>query len=356
MLLACNHPNSFLDAIIVGSHFDSPVHFLARGDAFRRPAVRKILALLKVIPIYRLTEGREYLALNNATFEACRDILLQKGIILIFSEGLCENKWMLRPLKKGTARIALDAWTNPSIDEEFRVMPVSLNYNSYRGLGKRVVIHFGQKIEKEEISYAGAEGERINQFNDILSERLTEGVLQSEKSVDLVQTLISNHSAISTNRLTLVQDLQQKQRVLVQSGLLSSLSKLKKPGLIITSTTSFILNVFAVIILLPFGVAGFILHAPLYLPLKTYVANKTKGTVFYDSVLFGSLMLLYPGYWLIINIVSFLFVSNFTTRFIFLTMPMAAYLFLLCREGVERVGNHLVLSHNERKAVAKLIS
>lgn len=31
LLLASNHPNSFLDAIILGSQFDRPVHFLARG-------------------------------------------------------------------------------------------------------------------------------------------------------------------------------------------------------------------------------------------------------------------------------------------------------------------------------------
>jgi 1-acyl-sn-glycerol-3-phosphate acyltransferase len=100
LLLACNHSNSFLDAIILGSHFKQPIHFLARGDAFRKPLARKILMALKMIPIYRLSEGREYLALNDATFEKCNEILSAGGIVLIFAEGLCVNQWALRPLKK----------------------------------------------------------------------------------------------------------------------------------------------------------------------------------------------------------------------------------------------------------------
>ncbi len=55
--MACNHPNSFLDAIIIGAHFKRPVHFLARGDVFKHPLSKAILIRLKVIPIYRLSEG-----------------------------------------------------------------------------------------------------------------------------------------------------------------------------------------------------------------------------------------------------------------------------------------------------------
>lgn len=95
LLLACNHPNSFFDAVLLGAFFKQPVHFLARGDAFKDPLASKILKALKLIPIYRLREGKEYLALNDATFERCTEILKEGGIVLIFSEGLCENKWQL---------------------------------------------------------------------------------------------------------------------------------------------------------------------------------------------------------------------------------------------------------------------
>ncbi len=45
---------------------------------------------------------------------------------------------------------------------------------------------------------------------------------------------------------------------------------------------------------------GWLLHVPIYYPLKKLVENKTKETVFFDSVLFGILLIVYPIYLLLI--------------------------------------------------------
>jgi 1-acyl-sn-glycerol-3-phosphate acyltransferase len=50
LLITANHPNSFLDAIIIGALFQQPVHFLARGDAFKKPWHRWLLEQLHMIP------------------------------------------------------------------------------------------------------------------------------------------------------------------------------------------------------------------------------------------------------------------------------------------------------------------
>ena len=47
LMLAVNHPNSFLDAIILCTLFDRPVYSLARGDAFKNKLYAKILFKLK---------------------------------------------------------------------------------------------------------------------------------------------------------------------------------------------------------------------------------------------------------------------------------------------------------------------
>ncbi len=65
LLITANHPNSFFDAIIIGAMFKHPVHFLARGDAFKKPWHNTLLKLLNMIPIYRLSEGKENLHLNE---------------------------------------------------------------------------------------------------------------------------------------------------------------------------------------------------------------------------------------------------------------------------------------------------
>src|SRR5690606_5629210 len=96
LILACSHPNSFFDALVMGAYHPRQLHFLARGDAFKHPRAAKALRLLNMIPIYRLSEGKENLDNNKHTFEQCMKVLKHKGAILIFSEGISINEWTLR--------------------------------------------------------------------------------------------------------------------------------------------------------------------------------------------------------------------------------------------------------------------
>ncbi|MBL4709996.1 MAG: 1-acyl-sn-glycerol-3-phosphate acyltransferase, partial [Flavobacteriales bacterium] len=106
LMIAATHPNSFLDAIIIASIIDRPLHFLARSDVFEAKWADFILRKLNLIPIYRLQEGQENLSKNDITFKECYTILEKDGAILIFVEGVSLIDMKLRPLKKGLARIA----------------------------------------------------------------------------------------------------------------------------------------------------------------------------------------------------------------------------------------------------------
>ena len=110
LILACSHPNSFFDALVMGAYHPRRLHFLARGDAFKNPRAAKALRMLNMIPIYRLSEGKEHVENNRDTFDECNRVFKNKGTVLIFSEGVCVNEWKLRPLKKGTARLAYMCW------------------------------------------------------------------------------------------------------------------------------------------------------------------------------------------------------------------------------------------------------
>ena len=103
VLLAANHPNSFLDAVILATLFKAPVFSLARGDAFKTKPIAAILNYLNILPVYRQRDGAKNLHRNYNTFDACIEIFKKNGVVLIFSEALSENEWKLRPLKKGTA-------------------------------------------------------------------------------------------------------------------------------------------------------------------------------------------------------------------------------------------------------------
>ncbi len=258
LILACNHPNSFLDAIILGAKFNKPVHFLARGDAFKKPLVKKIFNALKMIPIYRISEGRENLLNNDETFDRCSAILKNDGIVLIFSEGLCLHEWKLRTLKKGTARIALQAFNDSHIGDKIRVLPVGLNYSSFQSVGKSLFVNFGDILQVKDQTNTTLSGVSINEFNEKLTNQLTKIVL----SRDGIQ------------------------------------EKLAQPSMV----TKVLLAIPALL--------GYLVSAPFYLLLKKGVIKMNKNGVFYDSLLFGFSMLLYPLYILIISTIIYIFTAS----------------------------------------------
>ena len=173
VMFASFHPNSFLDAIVLDCIVKRPIWSLARGDAFKRAWVRDLLHKLCMMPIYRISEGKENLDKNDETFEKCAGVFRNKGQVLIFSEGLCMNQTGLLPLKKGTARLALQTWSE-GID--VTVIPTALNYNQFTSTGKKVVLNFEPPIRKEDFDDHQVTGAQVLRFNQQLKESLERAV------------------------------------------------------------------------------------------------------------------------------------------------------------------------------------
>lgn len=161
------HPNSFMDAMVLDVLADRPIWSLARGDAFKRDWVRNILFKLHMMPIYRISEGKENLGKNDETFEKCSAVFKQKGQVQIFSEGICKNQTELLPLKKGTARLVLQSWSE-GID--LTVIPTAINYSHYRGVGKRMVVNYGKPIKASDFENVELTGASVMQFNNVLTD------------------------------------------------------------------------------------------------------------------------------------------------------------------------------------------
>src|SRR5690606_33444397 len=98
------------------------------------------------------------LSSNYDTFNSCIEIFKQKGIVLIFSEGKCINEWHLRPLKKGTARLAMSCWKKQI---PLRVLPVAINYSSFKEYGKNLSLYFGSPIESGILNNGLSEGQSL---------------------------------------------------------------------------------------------------------------------------------------------------------------------------------------------------
>jgi 1-acyl-sn-glycerol-3-phosphate acyltransferase len=279
ILIACNHPNSFLDAIILATLFKKPIYSLARGDVFKNKRIAKILIALNILPVFRITEGAENLNTNYDTFAKCREIFKQNGVVLIFSEGLCINEWNLRALKKGTARLAFSAW-NEGID--LTVIPAGINYQSFHSFGKNVQLNFGTPILKNNFNIKETEGVSIKIFNEQLKNELKKLVVEIE----------------SHEKVTIKNTFKIKQHPIKKSMLFI-------PALI-----------------------GKILHAPLYIPVHKISWKHFEKLDHYDSVVVGLLFLLYPLYLLIISSILFALLGSWYWMLVFILMPFLAWSFI----------------------------
>lgn len=279
VLLASNHPNSFLDSVILDTLFQQPVWSLARGDAFKNKSISRILTALKILPVYRTSEGVENLSENYKTFDACINLFKQNGIVTIFSEGKCINEWHLRPLKKGTARLAIKAW-----DEgiPLTVVPVGINYSSFKRFGKNIFLNFGTLIQKKDILLSTSDGLTHKVFNNRLQNELEQLVFE-----------ITKEDTSGRKKLP-----EQKPSVLMK-----------------------------IVLLIP-AAAGWLLHTPLYWPLKKIVEKKTYDNDHYDSVMTGILIFLYPLYVILITISAFLFVNSWWIISLLILLPFTAWSFV----------------------------
>jgi len=275
VMLVANHPNSFLDAVLIGAAIDRPTHFLARGDAFNNQFAANILGSLNMLPVYRLSEGKENLLKNNETFDACQNILENNKMVLIFAEGISENNWELRPLKKGPARIAKKAWQSESDAKNLQIIPVGITYEHFTGEGKNIVINFGKPIHKTSFDYEKNEALFVKELNDRLSKIFYE-LAFIDFNMHKEKAAYSRFS-VELNALT-------KQSNLNGETIISRLYKPESPA----KEKKRISFIQASLFFLPF-----------YKFCDWMAPKIVKESIFLDSIIFGLFILLWPIYLLL---------------------------------------------------------
>lgn len=282
IILAANHPNSFLDAILLCSLFDHPVTSLTRGDVFRSGWAKRILHLLHMRPVYRVREGAENLGENYATFQQCETILGNKGIVLIFSEGSCFNEWKLRPLRKGTARLAFQCW---HAGIPVRVVPTAINYSSFRSWGKQVHIHFSNPITLADLPTNVSEGTAYQALNQQLLQALAETVYQAPDKT-----------------------------ALDSAGYFSPKRNWKEP---------------MTFLLLPLSCIAVVLHAPLYALIHYFGLRWVKDNDHADSIMVALGYILYPIYWCLLIGLAYIFLPAYTWIGMSILSPLSIRAWLL---------------------------
>lgn len=369
VILACNHPNSFLDAIAVAVLIKRPIHFLVRSDVFKHPAARWIFKKLHMIPIYRLEEGAENLEKNKDTFRLCTEILSQGKVLLIFSEGNCVLEKRLRPLRKGTPRIAFGTEEAHNWQLNVKIVPVGINYAQPTQFRTDLMISMaeGFYVREYEEAWKNDPARAIRTFNERLSPALrSELLIIPDKKLDVAgETLLglgrtrlhyAPFRALSRNVSRLREEQRWLHKVFTQEDELF-IERLERFG---KATRQLHIPVEAVsgkrstgrLLLLILGyvpaLAGFIIHAlPGWLAFR--ITRKTvRDPKFRSSVLFGTGFLLSHSWYLLLAITCIFTGIRFLP--VILLSPLLGWIGLLWWEAVQQTRWNVQLSLFRKKA------
>jgi 1-acyl-sn-glycerol-3-phosphate acyltransferase len=150
IILAPNHSNTLMDALVVHSISNQPKIFVARADVFKNATAAKILHFLKMLPINRIRDGVESLAENDAIMTQCIDALCDGVPFCILPEGRHRTMHSLLPLKKGIVRIAFGAWEQLKDKMPVYIVPIGLEYEDYFDFRSRLLVEAGRPIRLQD--------------------------------------------------------------------------------------------------------------------------------------------------------------------------------------------------------------
>lgn len=262
------------------------IYTLARGDAFKKKAVAFWLRQINLIPVYRGSEGRQHVKNLDVTTQESYNAMKNGDVVIVFSEGVCVNEWKLRPLGKGTARMAYQVWYGEGALKDMEVIPTGLTYEHFRGPGKRVALHFGNGIKSQDIKTSPDEYEKwLREFNEILDKGMNDQILTLPEGVSQVE---------------------KKQRMDAFYG----------PDSIPPAGNTLLRGI---------GWFGRTIHKPFYSFFARKAAKITARSVFYDSVLFGLILYLYPLTVTILSVLLGIFAGWPAGLALFIALPLLAW-------------------------------
>ena len=172
VLIAPNHCNTLMDALVVLQSRSLPTVFGARADIFSQPVVAKILRFLKILPMVRRRDGIRNVLRNYETMDEVQDVLANNTPFCMFPEGRHTPGRELQPLQKGIARMAFQS----AAERPTQVVPAGINYSDffhYRGTCDLV---YGEPIDVNAFlaaHEADAEGARYQAFLEELYQRMS---------------------------------------------------------------------------------------------------------------------------------------------------------------------------------------
>jgi glycerol-3-phosphate O-acyltransferase / dihydroxyacetone phosphate acyltransferase len=195
LLLAVNHPNALVDALVVGWALPRRLTITAKATLFENPVFGWFLRIAGVVPLRRASDERKRLAAlggareattvlgeqvdqarNTDAFRAILDRLGKGGAILIFPEGKSHDEPTLAPLRTGPARIALQA-VREGHAKTLAILPVGLVFEQKDAPRSRVLVDVGEPLDVNEWVAATGSAAGVEALTEEIDRRLRDVTL-----------------------------------------------------------------------------------------------------------------------------------------------------------------------------------
>ncbi len=349
VLIAPNHQNALMDALAIIFALDKQIVFLARSDIFQNPIVAKILFFLKILPVFRMRDGKEKLKLNEKIYNKTIQILKKKRPVVIFPEAQHIDKRHLRRLKKSIQRVAFKLEEDSDYNADIQIIPTGIYYSNYWNFRSKLYVCFGKPLSLKDYieEYKQDPAKTMLKFGNVLHEKISEQIINIKDLTthDEYDFLLEVYDKYIAEKLSIknIKDLVNK--IIVDKETVRMLDELKdeKPGdfknLMDDARTyseglkkfklkDWVLEkaelsnkLFRKILLLIFAVPIYIYGVlnniiPYFLP--RLITKELKDRQFESSIVYGLGIITFPIFYLIQSFIVWLLTNSFIYAGIYL--------------------------------------
>jgi glycerol-3-phosphate O-acyltransferase / dihydroxyacetone phosphate acyltransferase len=292
VIFVLNHPNGLVDPLFILCFAPRPVSLLGKSTLFKMPLIGWLARALDTLPVYRQQDQGVDVSRNRETFQKCRELLNRGGSLALFPEGVSHSEPSLRPLKTGTARIALGA-ASSGMNKDLMIVPAGLYYTAKAQFRSSALLYFGEPIKVNPVpldeNYEPPR-EATRALSDQLSAALRQVTLNADQkhALDIVACAEEIFSSVRAGEPSLATELQLKRRFIegyefyrthapeklenIEARIRQYAEQLQHVGLDTDDLSAAtratpgkaIARVLQFLFLLPFAVVGIVIHYPAY--------------------------------------------------------------------------------------------
>jgi len=389
ILFTPNHQNALSDPMSILLHTRFQPVWLARADIFKNKLVIAILQFLKIMPVYRMRDGKENLAKNEVTFTNSVKILENNGALALFPEGAHTGKRQMIAHKKAAPRIVFMAEEMAKENLNIQIVPTGIYYSSYWKFNRNVIVNFGDPIPANQFLeeykenpnaaalamrnkiYDGIKPLVINikskkHYNDFenITELYGQHFLNRQNKKYTIVNLFKSNKKLAESLDNLEHKVPDKIDDLVKkaNSLRLLIKKYKLRSWLVNKPQKnffqIVLNKLILLIGLPVFLYGFVFNAIPFLTIDTIVRKKIKDHAFWSTFFLSLGLIVFPIFYLIELFTIFPLLPGIWLKLAFLiSLPIAGKLafkwYILIRKTIGR-GRLFLLQIFGKKAYCKL--